>query len=317
MNIIEVSTLTKKYKKSKTVAVDDISFSVREGEFFAFLGPNGAGKTTTISILTTTLAKTSGTILIGGYDVDKNPAEVRSQIGVIFQNPSLDVNLTAEENIRFHTFLYKLYPFTPSYGMMPKEYKENVNELANVLGLKNEIFKPIKTFSGGMKRKLELMRTLIHKPRVLFLDEPTSGLDPLSRKNLWNYLRDIRRKENITIFLTTHYLEEAESADRVCIINQGKIVISDTIRNIKQRLLRDYIYLEPENKDELINELKRLSCNYEEDGNGFKVNITNESVQKLIKEIQTKLLRINVVQPTLEEAYLDLIKEPEEEGKTV
>lgn len=232
MNIIEVTDLVKTYKKSTTNAVDHISFNVAEGEFFSFLGPNGAGKTTTISILTTILAMTSGSVKISGHDIDKDASFVRSQIGVIFQKPSLDLNLTGEENIRFHTILYKMYSFRPSFKLMPKEYQDKVLELSELMGLKSEIFKPVKTFSGGMKRKLEIMRTLMHKPKVLFLDEPTSGLDPLSRRNLWEYLKDVRKKENMTIFLTTHYLEEAEDSDRVAIINHGKIVMNDSTKNI-------------------------------------------------------------------------------------
>ncbi len=218
--IIKVQNLIKRYKKAEKNAVDDISFSVKPGEFFALLGPNGAGKTTTISILTTILSKTSGEVKIAGFDIDKESSLVRKSVGIIFQNPSLDQNLSAEENIRFHAILYGLYPFAPSFELMPKEYRLRVGELAEVIGLKNELFKKIKTFSGGMKRKLEIIRSLMHKPKVLFLDEPTSGLDPLSRKNLWEYLTQVRKSEKMTIFLTTHYLEEAEDADNVCIIKQ-------------------------------------------------------------------------------------------------
>lgn len=322
MSVIEVSNLTKKYKKAENNAVDNISFNVEEGEFFAFLGPNGAGKTTTISILTTTLAKTSGTLKIAGYDIDLEPKEVRSRIGVIFQNPSLDLNLTAEENIRLHTIMYNQYSFKPTYNMMPKSYKNKVSELAEIIGLGNEIFKPIRTFSGGMKRKLEIIRTLMHKPKILFLDEPTSGLDPLSRKNLWEYLNDIKKKENTTIFLTTHYLDEAETADRVCIINHGKIMINDTIPKIKNKLIKDHMYVETENNEDL-NKLKieLLKDNYkfEEKGNGIVINIKNSHSQELIKNIKTKITRININQPSLEEAYLNLLdvnnKTNEEEVK--
>jgi ABC-2 type transport system ATP-binding protein len=310
MSVIEVSNLTKKYKKAENNAVDNISFNVEEGEFFAFLGPNGAGKTTTISILTTTLAKTSGTLKIAGYDIDLEPKEVRSRIGVIFQNPSLDLNLTAEENIRLHTIMYNQYSFKPTYNIMPKSYKNKVGELAEIIGLGNEIFKPIRTFSGGMKRKLEIIRTLMHKPKILFLDEPTSGLDPLSRKNLWEYLNDIKKKENTTIFLTTHYLDEAETADKVCIINHGKIMINDTISKIKNKLIKDHMYVETENKEDL-NKLKieLLKDNYkfEEKDNGIIIIIKNAHSQELIKNIKTKLTRININQPSLEEAYLNLL----------
>ena len=309
MSVIEVKNLIKKYNKAEVNAVDDISFSVDEGEFFAFLGPNGAGKTTTISILTTTLSKTSGTVTIAGHDLDKGASEVRNDIGVIFQKPSLDENLTAEENIRFHAMMYNLYAFKPSYHLMSQEYKDKVSELASVLKLNEEIFKPVKTFSGGMKRKLEIMRTLIHKPKILFLDEPTSGLDPLSRKNLWDYLNSIRKEFNTTIFLTTHYLEEAEDAGRVCIINHGKIIINDTIDNIKNKLVKDYIYLESKNKDQLRNDLKTFDYKFVEENGGFKINTKVTNAQKIIKGVSAELHKIEISKPTLEEAYLDLIEE--------
>lgn len=235
-DIITVSHLIKRYKKADKNAVDDISFTVKPGEFFALLGPNGAGKTTTISILTTTLSKTSGSVTIAGFDSDKQSSQVRQNIGIIFQNPSVDLNLSAEENLRFHAILYGLYPFSPTYTGMPEAYHYQVNQLASVLGIQKDLFKPIKTFSGGMKRKLEIIRSLMHHPKVLFLDEPTSGLDPSSRKTLWQYLNDIRKTQNTTIFLTTHYLEEAETADRVCIIDAGKIAFLGTIPQIKSQL---------------------------------------------------------------------------------
>lgn len=238
--IISVNHLVKQYKSSKTKAVDDITFDVAEGEFFAFLGPNGAGKTTTISILTTILAKTSGDVKIAGYDIDKQQSEIRSRVGIIFQNPSLDRNLTAEENIRLHAILYGMYPFRPTYSTMPQLYKDRVKQLAAVLGLGEEIYKPISTFSGGMKRKLEIIRGLMHSPKVLFLDEPTIGLDPVSRRDLWNYLKKVRKESKTTIFLTTHYLEEAEDADHVAIINHGKIVTFGTPDEIKKSVMKTY-----------------------------------------------------------------------------
>jgi ABC-2 type transport system ATP-binding protein len=234
--IIQVTDLVKRYKKAQKNAVDGISFRVFPGEFFALLGPNGAGKTTTISILTTTLAKTSGNVSIAGYDIDKKSRDVRQNIGIIFQNPSLDLNLTGEENVRFHAILYGLYPFRPTYSLMPVAYQHQVTELAGILDLKDEIFKPSRTYSGGMKRKLEIIRSLMHRPRVLFLDEPTSGLDPVSRQNLWKYLDKIRKEHQTTIFLTTHYLEEAETADHICIINEGKIAYLGTPTDIKKEL---------------------------------------------------------------------------------
>lgn len=233
-HIIEVENLVKRYKKATVNAVNNVSFYVEEGAFFSLLGPNGAGKTTIISILTTLLSETSGKVTIGGHDVEKKPEKVRSEIGVIFQNPSLDINLTAEENIRFHANLYNLYSYRPTFSLMSPEYQKTVKKLAAIVGLKKDIFKPVKTLSGGMKRKLEIIRSLMHEPKVLFLDEPTTGLDPVSRKNLWTYLKEIRRKTKTTIFLTTHYLEEAEGSDYVCIIDNGKVVAKGTPEELKK-----------------------------------------------------------------------------------
>ncbi|KAA6304390.1 ABC transporter ATP-binding protein, partial [termite gut metagenome] len=173
--------LTKRYNNANKNAVDDISFSVNEGEFFAFLGPNGAGKTTTISILTTTLGKTSGESKIAGFDIEKEAKKAREKVGIIFQQPSLDLQLSAEENIRFHACLYGMYGYRPAFRMMPAAYKKRVMELAEIVGLKDVLFKPIKKMSGGMQRKFEIVRSLMHTPSILFLDEPTAGLDALSR----------------------------------------------------------------------------------------------------------------------------------------
>lgn len=234
---ISVTDLVKRYQKSKINAVDDISFTIESGDFFALLGPNGAGKTTTISILTTTLAPTSGKVLVSGFDINRQTDKVRQNIGIIFQNPSLDKNLTAEENIRFHCALYNLYPYRPTYNLMPDSYKDQVNQLTSVLGLTaGDMQKPVVNLSGGMKRKLEIVRSLMHRPKILFLDEPTSGLDPKSRRDLWQYLHSIRKQDHTTIFLTTHYLEEAEGADQVVIINNGKIVASGSPAKIKKDL---------------------------------------------------------------------------------
>ena len=205
--MIHLDGLTKRYKKADRNAVDGISFDVRAGEFFALLGPNGAGKTTMISILTTTLSPTSGTASIDGHDIVREASAVRRIVGIIFQRPSLDMNLTAEENVRFHAILYGLYPYAPTYGLMPAAYREQVQGLASLLGIAAELQKPMRTFSGGMRRKLEIVRSLMHRPKVLFLDEPTAGLDVPSRRTLWEYLTTIRRESGTTVFLTTHYLE--------------------------------------------------------------------------------------------------------------
>jgi ABC-2 type transport system ATP-binding protein len=306
--IIEVKNLIKQYKKAEKNAVDSISFSVEEGEFFSLLGPNGAGKTTTISILTTTLSKTSGEVLVAGYDIDKQASDVRQNVGIIFQNPSLDQNLTAEENIRMHAVLYGIEPFAPTFSMMSDGYKKRVNELAEVLDLKGEIFKPIKTFSGGMKRKLEIIRSLMHHPKVLFLDEPTVGLDPLSRNSLWEYLKGVRVKEKTTVFLTTHYLDESENSDRVCIINHGKIVSLGTPEEIKRELVTHFVLMDSEDRLKLRMELEANNLHFDPEP-PFKVYLNGRSAQEVIRLITTPLSVLSIHSPSLEDAYLMVVGE--------
>ncbi len=306
--IIEVLNLIKRYKHGEKNAVNGISFSVAPGELFALLGPNGAGKTTTISILTTTLPPTSGTVCIAGHDVVRQPSQVRSNVGIIFQKPSLDENLMAEENVRFHAVLYGLYPFRPAWRLMPAAYREHVHELASLLGLEDELFRPIKSYSGGMKRKLEIMRSLIHKPRVLFLDEPTVGLDPASRRDLWQYLTRMRHESGTTVFLTTHYLEEAEQADTICIINKGEVISYGSPEQVKSELVEEYLLLDAADREKLRRELSRLGLPYKETPL-FRVALNGQgSAQRLIKSIETPLTHLQTHTPTLEDAYLALVE---------
>ncbi len=309
--IIEVDRLTKRYKNADLNAVDGISFTVRPGEFFTLLGPNGAGKTTTISILTTTLTPTSGTARIAGYDIVTAAGAVRQNVGIIFQKPSLDLNLTAEENVRFHAILYGLYPFRPAFRMMPRAYQQQIQQLAAVLGIEKEIFNPIKTFSGGMKRKLEIIRSLIHQPRVLFLDEPTVGLDPASRRNLWTYLTKVRTETETTIFLTTHYLEEAEEADTVCIINKGRIVSHGPPAEVKAQLVEEYLLIDADNRAQLRAELLGLGLSFSETPL-FKVNLNGHNAHQLLKAIDTPLTVLQTHMPTLEDAYLAVVGRDDE-----
>ncbi len=307
-HIIEVIGLTKRYRKASINAVDNVSFYVEEGSFFSLLGPNGAGKTTTISILTTILSKTFGSVTLAGYDIDHQAAQVRKNIGVIFQNPSLDRNLTAEENIRFHANLYGLYPYRPTFSTMPSPYQKRVTQLAQVLGLHHDIHKSVKTLSGGMKRKLEIIRSLMHHPKILFLDEPTTGLDPISRANLWQYLQQVKQKEKITIFLTTHYLEEAENSDYICIINQGKLAHKGTPQEIKDALLGRYIELNSSHRLKLQQELQSL--NFKFTGSGpFRLYLYHHNPQKIIHQITTPLNHLKIIDPTLEQAYVKIINQ--------
>ncbi len=304
--IIEVDRLTKRYRKATTNAVDGVSFAVDPGTLFCLLGPNGAGKTTTISILTTTLAPTSGQVRIGGHDVVTESSAVRRTVGIIFQNPSLDMNLTAEENVRFHALLYGLYPWRPTYALMPETYRRQVRELAAVLGLEDAMGKKIKTFSGGMRRKLEIVRTLLHRPRVLFLDEPTSGLDPQSRRSLWDYLRQVRAQTECTLFLSTHYLEESESADCVCILNQGRTVALGPPATVKAELAQERLVLDAADRDALRAELNRLGVHFSGPA-PYQVSLDGQTVQQVIKAIDTPLTLVRIDAPSLEDAYLKIV----------
>jgi ABC-2 type transport system ATP-binding protein len=309
--VIHVEGLVKRYRKAKRNAVDGIDFDVASGEFFALLGPNGAGKTTTLSILTTTLAPTDGRATIDGHDVVAESAAVRRKVGIIFQRPSLDRNLTAEENVRFHAILYGLYPYAPMYRLMSGTYRRQVEEWAALLGLTKEIFDPIRTYSGGMLRKLEIVRSLIHRPRVLFLDEPTAGLDAPSRRTLWEYLADVRRQSGTTIVLTTHYLEEAEQADRICIMNHGRVVAIGTPAALKAELAREYLVLDADDRPRLTAELVRLGLPL--GGSGpFQVPIDGRSIHATLRAIETPLSLVRTHSPTLEDAYMAIVGRDDE-----
>ena len=308
MPVIEVENLTKRYLNSESNAVSNVSFTVSAGEFFTLLGPNGAGKTTTISILTTTLSPTSGSARIAGFDIEKEASAVRQNVGIIFQKPSLDQNLTAEENVRMHAILYGLYPFRPTFSTMPRAYKEQIEELTSMLDINEDIFKPIKTFSGGMKRKLEIIRSLIHHPKVLFLDEPTVGLDPASRRNLWEYIQRVRREAGTTVFLTTHYLDEAEDADTICIINRGKIVSLGTVDSVMADLTEKYLMVDAQNRDALRSELNQLNVPFSETPQ-FKIELNGDvTIHQLLKSINTPLTVIKTHNPSLEDAYLAIVE---------
>jgi ABC-2 type transport system ATP-binding protein len=312
-DIIVVDNLIKKYKTAETNAVDGVSFKVEEGEFFSMLGPNGAGKTTTLSILNTTLNPTSGKVRISGFDAIKNSSKIREKIGVIFQSPSLDVNMTAEENIRFHSVLYGYIPFSYRYSSLPKKYQLRVEELSSLMDLSAELHKPLKEFSGGMKRKLEIIIGLIHNPKILFLDEPTIGLDPLTRKNLWDYLLQVKKKGDTTIFLTTHYIEEAENSDHVMIINKGKVVSFGTPEDLKEDLIEEFVVISSMNNEFLRQELISAKLKFEGDG-PFKVYIKEKDLQTLFQKLKSKLSLIQVHNPTLEQVYLKIIGDAKHEN---
>jgi ABC-2 type transport system ATP-binding protein len=308
--LIEVQDLVKRYRKADRNAVDGITFDVEAGEFFALLGPNGAGKTTTLSILTTTLAPTSGRARIDGLDVVAEAAAVRQRVGIIFQRPSLDRNLTGEENVRFHAILYGLYPYAPGYRLMAPAYRRQVEDWAALLGLGRDIFKPVKTYSGGMLRKLEIVRSLVHRPRVLFLDEPTTGLDAPSRRALWSYLRDVRASNATTIVLTSHYLEEAEQADRICVIDAGRIVASGAPAELTAALASEYLLVDADDRARLRAELVALGREPSGDG-PFRIDVGTRDAHAVLRAIQTPLMLVRTHAPSLEDAYLEIVSRAE------
>ena len=224
-DIIQVKNLIKKFQN--LIAVDNISFSVKKGKIFSFLGPNGAGKTTTIKMLTTLLSPTSGEMLVNGFNPIKQKNEARHSFGIVFQDPALDDELTAYENMEFHAVLYNVNEHLR---------KTRIEHLLKFVGLWERRNDRVKIFSGGMKRRLEIARGLIHHPKILFLDEPTIGLDPQTRNFLWRYIKELNKKEKMTVFLTTHYMEEAEKiSDRVAVIDNGKIVAMGTPAELKKK----------------------------------------------------------------------------------
>jgi ABC-2 type transport system ATP-binding protein len=296
--MIKVKDLAKNY--NGLWAVDGVSFEVDEAETFGFLGPNGAGKTTTIKILCTLLKPSRGQAWISGYDVRKSPKEVRRSIGIIFQDPSLDDRLTAYENLNFHAIIYKV-PRT--------ERNRRINQVLEMAELEDRRNSLVRYYSGGMKRRLEIARGLLHEPKVLFLDEPTLGLDPQTRNRIWDYLHTLRRTKNITFFLTTHYMDEAENCDRIAIIDYGKIIALDTPDNLKRMVKGDVITVRTENDDlaqKELGEKYRVMVQRDSSGLHFEMENGEEFVPKLLKNAEVPITAVSVRRPTLDDVFLKL-----------
>lgn len=297
-NIIEVKNLARQF--NGLTAVDHISFEVKKGEIFGFLGPNGAGKSTTINILSTLLIPTEGDAAINSFDVLTRRDDVRKSIGLVFQDPSLDDRLTAEENLRFHAKLY---------GVPKEEYKKRMEEVLRLVDLWDRKENIIKTFSGGMKRRLEIARGLIHYPQVLFLDEPTLGLDPQTRAHLWEYILRLKKERAMTIFMTTHYMNEAENCDRIAVIDHGKIVALDTPANLKKQVGGDIISMTSNQKAELKNELEKRYKKEVKEKDGFlqvEVEDGEKFLPRLFNELTAKIDSIELRKPTLDDVFLSL-----------
>jgi len=297
-NIIEVKNLARQF--NGLTAVDHISFEVKKGEIFGFLGPNGAGKSTTINMLSTLLIPTEGDAAINSFDVLTRRDDVRKSIGLVFQDPSLDDRLTAEENLRFHAKLY---------GVPKEEYKKRMEEVLRLVDLWDRKENIIKTFSGGMKRRLEIARGLIHYPQVLFLDEPTLGLDPQTRAHLWEYILRLKKERAMTIFMTTHYMNEAENCDRIAVIDHGKIVALDTPANLKKQVGGDIISMTSNQKAELKNELEKRYKKEVKEKDGFlqvEVEDGEKFLPRLFNELTAKIDSIELRKPTLDDVFLSL-----------
>lgn len=305
-NIIEVKNFTKMY--GGFMAVDDISFNVKEGSIFSFLGPNGAGKTTTINTLCTIIEKTKGEIKINGYDTSNEKNEVRSSIGIVFQDQTLDEKMTVEENLKMHCVFY---------DVPREEIRERIDFALGIVDLKKWAKKPVRNLSGGMKRRVEISRALLHYPKVLFLDEPTTGLDPQTRNNMWEYILKLQKEKNITIFLTTHYMDEAEISDKVGIIDGGKIIVMDTPENLKETYTKDKAFIRVNNSEKFKAFLNLNTYKFTRKNSLYEIELRNldhlyfltENAKKLITELEVK-------KGTLNDVFLEVTgKEIREEVK--
>ena len=296
---IDVVHLVKRF--NGVTAVDDISLAVEPGEIFGFLGPNGAGKTTTINILCTLLHPTSGAAHVAGFDVATHAREVRRAIGIIFQDPSLDERLTAEENLEFHGLLYHV---------PRRRRRAQIAALLTLVQLEDRRHDHVRTFSGGMKRRLEIARGLIHEPQVLFLDEPTQGLDPQTRTHIWDYIEHLRAGRPITTFMTTHYMDEAEHCDRIAIIDHGRIIAMDTPAGLKRAIGGDIVTLSTADDAAAAREITArfgLTPLVEgDDGLRFEVADGRAFLPRLLKECAVPVKTVDLRRPTLDDVFLKL-----------
>jgi ABC-2 type transport system ATP-binding protein len=279
-------------------AVRGIDLSIEPGETFGFLGPNGAGKSTTISMLCTLITPSGGRAEVAGFDVVRQRADVRRNIGLVFQDTTLDGYLTAERNLRLHAELY---------GIPRGAVNDRLRQVLEMVGLWDRRKSKVSTFSGGMKRRLEIARGLMHSPRVLFLDEPTVGLDPQTRSSIWSYIRELKQAEDITIFLTTHYMDEAEYCDRIAIMDQGKIIALDTPEALKASIGKDRVQIRVDDNDAGIAALESrfgLSAAVAEGAVTFAVERGEDFVPKLFADFPMPILSVNVARPTLDDVFM-------------
>ena len=307
MSSIEVIDLTKSF--GPFTAVDRVSFRVEEGEVFGFLGPNGAGKTTTINVLCTLMRPTAGKARVAGYDVSTQRNAVRQSIGLVFQDPSLDDQLTAYENLQFHAHVY---------NVPGRERAQRIEEVLRVVELWDRRDAVARTFSGGMKRRLEIARGILHRPRVLFLDEPTLGLDPQTREHVWEYILEVQRAHHITIFMTTHYMDEAEHCDRIAIIDQGKIVALDTPDALKRMVGVDIVTVQTEDNERAAREIReRYGLEPQRDDTRLRLEVEAgaEFIPRLVRELGVAIRSVDLHRPTLDDVFLKLTGRAIREGE--
>ena len=293
---IEVEDLVKTYDAVE--AVRDVSFTVARGEVFGFLGPNGAGKSTTINMLCTLARPTSGSARVSGFDVVRERDDVRRHIGLVFQDPTLDGRLTATQNLRLHAELY---------GIDRRVIPERMDQMLEMVDLADRRDQPVMTFSGGMKRRLEIARGLLHSPRVLFLDEPTIGLDPQSRSAIWRYIRALRESEGTTIFMTTHYMDEAELCDRIAIMDRGEIVVLDTPEALKASVGADRVVVSTADDAAALVALRAhfgIEATTAEGAVTFHVASGEAFVPKLFAELDVAITSVTVARPTLDDVFM-------------
>jgi ABC-2 type transport system ATP-binding protein len=294
--VVSVRQLVKRYGDVEAVA--GIDLDVLAGETFGFLGPNGAGKSTTINILCTLAHPTGGSATVAGHDVVRAQSEVRRNIGLVFQDTTLDLYLTAEQNLRFHAELY---------GVPRSVLADRLHQVLTMVGLWERRGSRVATFSGGMKRRLEIARGLLHSPRVLFLDEPTVGLDPQTRNHIWDYIHELRQREEITIFLTTHYMDEAEHCDRIAIMNSGRIVVIDTPEALKASVGKDRVQIQTEDDAAAIARLGErfgISAAIHDGAVTFAVPAGEQFVPQLFAELGVPIRSVSVARPSLDDVFL-------------